>query len=96
MSLNKLLLAGAGWVNLAGCASDLYVVLPHEDGSVGSVVVHQNGRDTVLDKANNAVKAGGGTSFTIASKDVEQRFGKALTALPPAAAATRFISRRAR
>lgn len=81
----KILLAGAMAFGLAGCASDLYVVLPHEDGSVGSVVVHQNGKDTVLDKANSAVKAGDSSPFTIASKDVEQRFGKALTGLPPAA-----------
>ncbi len=71
---------------LSACAGkDLFVVLPHEDGSVGSVVVRQNGKDTVLDKANSAIKAGDGKSFTIASKDVDQRFGTALTGLPPAA-----------
>lgn len=73
-------------VFLTACAGkDLVVVLPHEDGSVGSVVVHQNGKDTVLDKANSAVKAGDSNAFTIASKDVDQRFGQALTGLPPAA-----------
>jgi outer membrane protein OmpA-like peptidoglycan-associated protein len=71
---------------LTACAGkDLVVVLPHEDGSVGSVVVRQNGKDTVLDKANSAVKAGDGKAFTIASKEVDQRFGQALTGLPPAA-----------
>jgi len=68
------------------CAGkDLIAVLPHEDGSVGSVVVRQNGKDTVLDKANSAVKAGDDKAFTLASKDIEQRFGTALTGLPPAA-----------
>lgn len=85
MRPRNILLAGAIASGVAGCASDLYVVLPHEDGSVGSVVVHQNGKDTVLDKANSAVKAGDANAFTIASKDVQQRFGKALTSLPPAA-----------
>ncbi len=85
MNLNKVLFTGALAVTLSGCASDLFVVLPHEDGSVGSVVVHQNGKDTVLDKANSAVKAGDSKAFTIASKDVDRRFGKAITSLPPAA-----------
>lgn len=71
---------------MTACAGkDLFVVLPHEDGSVGSVVVRQNGKDTVLDKANSAVKAGGNKAFTMASKDVDQLFGQALTGLPPAA-----------
>jgi len=71
---------------LSGCAGgDLFVVLPHEDGSTGSVVVHQNGRDTVLDKPLSAVKAGDANAFTIASSDVDQRFGKAISSLPPAA-----------
>jgi len=85
MSLGKVLYTGALAISLSGCAGDLFVVLPHEDGSVGSVVVHQNGKDTVLDKANSAVKAGDGKAFTIASRDVDQRFGRALTGLPPAA-----------
>lgn len=71
---------------MSACAGkDLVVVLPHEDGSVGAVVVRQNGKDTLLDKANSAVKAGGDKAFIIASADIEQRFGTALTGLPPAA-----------
>lgn len=72
-------------LTLSACASDLFVVLPHEDGSVGSVVVRQNGNDTVLDKANSAVKGGDSQAFTLASADVDQRFGHVLTQLPPAA-----------
>ncbi len=85
MTLKNFLYTGALAVTLSGCAGDMFVVLPHEDGSVGSVVVHQNGKDTVLDKANSAVKAGDSKTFTLASKDIEQRFGRALTGLPPAA-----------
>ncbi len=80
------LIASTLAVFLTACAGkDLVVVLPHEDGSVGAVVVRQNGKDTVLDKANSAVKAGDDKAFTLASKDIEQRFGTALTGLPPAA-----------
>ncbi len=85
MRLKKDLLAVIMPVLLSGCASDLFVVLPQEDGSVGSVVVRQNGKDTVLDKANSAVKGGSTGAFTIASSDVQQRFGNALTGLPPPA-----------
>lgn len=71
---------------LSGCASkDLFVVLPHEDGTVGSVVVHQNGNDTVLDKANAAVKAGDDKAFAIAGSDVNKRFAAVLGTLPPPA-----------
>lgn len=71
---------------LSACAGkDLIAVLPHEDGSVGSVVVRQNGQDTVLDKVNSAVKAGDGKSFTIDSKDLSSRFGAALNSIPLAA-----------
>lgn len=85
MRLKKFLWPGVIPVLLSGCASDLFVVLPQEDGSVGSVVVRQNGRDTVLDKANSAVKGGSTDAFTIKSGDVQQRFGDALTGLPPPA-----------
>lgn len=71
---------------LSACAGkDLFVVLPHEDGTVGSVVVRQNGKDTVLDKPNSAIKAGSDEAFTIDNNDVNQRFGAALTGLPRAA-----------
>lgn len=85
MKLQNLFCLGVMALTLSACASDLFVVLPHEDGSVGSVVVRQNGNDTVLDKANSAVKGGDSQAFTLASADVDQRFGRVLTQLPPAA-----------
>ncbi|HEX4890134.1 MAG TPA: OmpA family protein [Alphaproteobacteria bacterium] len=85
MKLQNLFCLGVMALTLSACASDLFVVLPHEDGSVGSVVVRQNGNDTVLDKANSAVKGGDSQAFTLASADVDQRFGHVLTQLPPAA-----------
>lgn len=85
MKLQNLFGLGVMALTLSACASDMFVVLPHEDGSVGSVVVHQNGKDTVLDKANSAVKGGDSQAFTLASADVDQRFGRVLTQLPPAA-----------
>ncbi len=86
MRILNILTACAAAALLTACAGkDLFVVLPHEDGTVGSVVVRQNGTDTVLDKANSAVKAGDGKAFTIASQEVVQRFGKTLNGLPPAA-----------
>lgn len=86
MLKSEFLCVAAAVMLLSACGGgDLFAVLPHEDGTVGSVVVHQNGKDTVLDKANAAVKAGDDRAFALASKDVNQRFGAALNSLPPAA-----------
>lgn len=67
---------------LAGCAGDLVAVLPHEDGSVGGVVVTKGNHQIVLDKPLAAAKTSGGSSYTIAQDEVDQRFGDALKAQP--------------
>ena len=68
---------------LSACSGDLIAVLPHEDGSVGGVVVTKGGNQVVLDKPLTATKTGSGlSSYAIPKEEVEQRFGAALTAQP--------------
>ena len=69
---------------LAGCAAgDLVAVLPHEDGSVGGVVVTKGSRQLVLDQPLQATRTGSGLdAFTIETTEVDRRFSDALAAQP--------------
>lgn len=78
----RLLILAVAASLLAGCAGDLVAVLPHEDGSVGGVVVHKGDNQIVLDKPLAAAKTGSGSSYTIPQSEVDQRFGEALKAQP--------------
>ena len=64
--------------------SDLVVILPHADGSVGGVEVDDGSRKILLDSALAAVETGTGETrtFEVDQKEVDTRFGAALDAQP--------------
>lgn len=79
---------------IAGCATpppkpaprnDMVVVLPEQDGKVGTVVVREGSRETVLDTPYASARTGdtGGMRATPSSaEEVGRIFGPALTAQP--------------
>lgn len=76
-----------GLVLLSGCASqpsELIVVLPHEDGSVGGVEVDNGSNKVLLDQPYAAMHTGNtdGQSFETNQKDVDAIFSSVLDAQP--------------
>jgi OOP family OmpA-OmpF porin len=63
---------------------DLFVVLPHEDGSVGGIEIDDGSSTVVLDTplAASVVRGGGSVSVDLTSEQVETIFGDALAGLP--------------
>jgi outer membrane protein OmpA-like peptidoglycan-associated protein len=73
---------------LSACAGprDLFVVLPSDDGTVGSIEINDGQKKVVLDKAFAATTTGDDPAkvFKIDQKAVEKTFGDALSAQPNA------------
>lgn len=89
MSARRLVLAAcAAPLLLAACASkdNLVVVIPEADGHIGAVQVESGGASTLLTGAYAAMGAGSGAghlkSVQVASSEVDQIFGSALSAQP--------------
>ncbi len=89
MNLCRLLLAACTTVLLlAACASkdNLVVVIPEADGHIGAVQVESGGSSTLLTGAYAAMGAGSGAGHfkpvQVASTEVNQIFGPALSAQP--------------
>ncbi len=63
---------------------DLFVVLPHEDGSVGGIEIDDGKNKVVLDKALAAARTGDkpAKSFAIDKGEVDKIFGDALASQP--------------
>jgi outer membrane protein OmpA-like peptidoglycan-associated protein len=88
----------AAMLALGGCAAppagpgagDRVVLLPHADGTVGTLTVREGGAEVTLDSAYAAAVRGPDGGLTVANLDrarVEAEFGEVLSALPPAPAA---------
>lgn len=72
---------------LTGCAKSTVVLLPDEDGTSGSVVVHAGSAQQVLNQPEQRVEAtSSGLSgvSTMSAADVDRIFGAAIRALPEA------------
>jgi outer membrane protein OmpA-like peptidoglycan-associated protein len=70
---------------VVGCASrGTVVLLPEKDGKPTSVVVRQDGKETVLDKPYAAVHdtAFGARPYTSTPEEVQAKFGAALASQP--------------
>jgi outer membrane protein OmpA-like peptidoglycan-associated protein len=83
-----LALPAAAWLAACASKSNLVVVLPENDGHVGSVVVHDAKGDRVLDQAYAAAGSGAGSGalkpVEVNAQEVDQIFGPALAARPVA------------
>ena len=73
-------------LTLSACAGprDLFVVLPSDDGTVGSVEINDGQNKVVLDQAYAATNTGTDPAkvFAIDKKEVTKTFGKAIAAQP--------------
>jgi outer membrane protein OmpA-like peptidoglycan-associated protein len=81
------LLAALLLLALAACGHrELVVLLPDEDGSVGTLVVAEEQREIVLDQPLQGVRAGffATDREAVPPEEVETVFGRALAAAPPA------------
>ena len=76
-------------LTLAACAPGIkeqVILLPEEDGKVGTVIVDAGGRQVKLDNAYAAASGEGKTPWTATTLDADQvrrLAGRALDALPP-------------
>jgi outer membrane protein OmpA-like peptidoglycan-associated protein len=74
---------------LGGCATprqDMVVLLPDKNGKVGTVIVHNQKSEAVLNTAYAAARSAPDGSIqreTVSQNDVKQVFGGALAAQPP-------------
>lgn len=70
----------------ADARPELVVMLPHEDGSAGVLVVERDGENVVLDRPYAASRISGRNgpkASVLAAQEVQASFGEVLSALPP-------------
>ena len=84
MTRLRLLLGAVALLAVTGCSRELVVLLPDDSGHVGRLTVSSEDGDVVLERAYTGADPDGAAVRELDDAEVQQRFGAALAATPPA------------